>query len=217
MNVSQHIEDLAELYALGSLDDAAMAQVDAHARECPPCAARLGEAESTVAAMIEQRTPSPALDRRMHARFAAAARPRWMRTLPAIAAAFLIGFLPALGLWLGERRETANFDADRQTAVAALVSSHFLHAPFTPSAPDAPKAKIIYARTGSWIYVVAQTNKRLTVAQVNDGMTVPLGALYVSGNAGELFVAQAAASRTFELLDGARVVARVQITRPYRR
>jgi hypothetical protein len=94
-----------------------------------------------------------------------------------------------------------------------MVSSHFAHAQFVPLEANAPKAKLIYARTGNWVYIVAETGRSLTLrAQTGQG-EVALGTLHVSGNAGELYVAKAPYARTFTLADGSRPIERVTIPR----
>ncbi len=211
MNASGHIDELAELYALGSLEEPQRALVNAHVRTCEACAARLGEAESTIAALIEPSTPSAALDRRMHA--ALVSRSPWRWTAPLVAAAFVLGLLPSMLLWSSVSRN-AGFDTEQTQAVQAMVNSHFAHAPFVQLSADAPKAKLIYSRTADWRYVVAQTDRPYEVAAQTNGRTIVLGQLRVRGNAGELFVAHAPASREFLLLDGSRTVGRV--TLPYR-
>jgi anti-sigma factor RsiW len=211
MNTSQHIDELAELYALGSLEEPQRALVDAHVRMCEACAGRLGEAEATVVALIEPGTPSASLDRRVHAAFVL--RSPWRWTAPLVAAAFVLGLLPSMLLWSSVSRN-AGFDTEQTQAVQAMVNSHFAHAPFVQLSADAPKAKLIYSRTADWRYVVAQTDRAYDVAAKTNGRTIVLGQLRVRGNAGELFVTHAPASREFLLLDGSRAVGRV--TLPYR-
>lgn len=208
MNTHEHIDELAELYALGALDDAERGRVDLHARSCGECAARLGDAERFISETIADAEPPPALDRRMHAAFAPrrAWNPRW-RAL--VAAAFILGLLPGVIFGVLQHRQPA-VDADRDRAVAALVNSHFAHVQFTPLVADAPKAKVLYGHGAPWRYFIAQTNRPYTVeAESTNGASV-LGALHVSGSAAELFV-PATSARSFVLLDGTRAVSRVTL------
>lgn len=206
--MNKHIDELAELYALGTLDEAERASVDAHAIECEACAQRLGEAESTIAFLEQSVAVPPSLDRRMSAVFART--PRFRVPASLVAAAFVIGLLPSLFFW-NANRSTRAFDADRQQAVQAMVSSHFAHAQFTALAPDAPKAKLIYARNGNWIYVVAETGRPLSLHAQGAQGEVALGTLHVSGQAAELYVPQAPATRTFTLYDGTNQIERVTL------
>lgn len=207
---TEHVAELAELYALGTLDDRERALVDAHVQTCDECAARLGEAEATVEQLVQPRSPSPALDRRMSAAFRT--RGSWRWTAPLVAAAFVVGLLPSLAMWSGVFGR-ASFASDQQQAVTAMVGSHFVHAPFVPVDPAAPKAKVIYGRTGDWRYIVAQTARPYDVAVVSNGHPVWLGTLHVSGDAGELFVPHAPAGNEYLLREGARVIARVMLPR----
>jgi hypothetical protein len=200
VNTHDHIDELAELYALGSLDEAERASVDEHARSCAQCAARVGEAERFIAQTIEQREPSPQLHRRMHAAFVPRRSPAfaWAGLAAAIAAAFVLGLL---------LQPPPAFQADRDRALVAMINSHFVHAQFTPLAPDAPKAKVIYGRRAPWRLFIAQTTHAYAV-RANSGAI--LGELHVSGDAAELFVPRSA-ERSFVLLDGSRPVAKVTL------
>ena len=75
-----HVDENAELYALGTLSDTDRAAVDAHVATCASCAQRVGEAEETVAALSARQTAVPGqLDRRMRASFAPRSLPRSLR------------------------------------------------------------------------------------------------------------------------------------------
>lgn len=199
MNTDEHIDELAELYALGALDDATRERVDRHTRTCTKCAARVGEAENFIAQTIPEREPTPALDRRVGAAFAPVRRSSpWWGAL--VAAAFVAGLLLPY-------RPPSSFDADRDRAIPALVNSHFLHAQFTPLVADAPKAKVIYGRSAPWRFFIVQTNRAYMVRTQNG---TALGTLHVSGYAAELFVPNDA-GRSYVLLDGARPVASVRL------
>lgn len=211
MNASQHIDELAELYALGSLDELDRARVDAHVRTCEECAAQLGEAEAALVTFIEPRSPDARLDRRVRATFVA--RSPWRWTAPLAAAAFVAGLIPSMLLWNAVSRGGA-FETEQTQAIQAMVNSHFAHAPFVPLSADAPKAKMIYSRSAGWRYIVAQTTRSYGIAARVHGRKIWLGTLRVRGNAGELFIEHAPAAREFLLFDGAREVGRV--TLPYR-
>lgn len=196
--MTAHIGESAELYALGALGEDERAQIDAHVVQCDACAARLGEAERTVAAMEE--SGSAAAPRAQAWRFPAAVA----------AAAFVLGLVPSGWFWSSQQRANA-YDADREGALAAMVSSHFSHAQFQPLVADAPKAKLIYARNGRWVYAVAQTGKPLLLKVVDRGETAPLGTLHALGSSAELFVRDAGAGRSFVLNDGRRDIERVSL------
>ena len=198
-----HLDDLAELYALGALPEIERAAADAHIAQCPQCARRVGEAEEAVAALVTPEPVSPQLDRRVRAAFARAPLPRYL--YGAVAAALILGLLPSVAFW--QRSQVA--DTAQQQALSAMVHSHFLHAPFQKLAPDAPAAKVIYARTGEWLYVIATTGKNLTVSA--NGRA--LGSLSGNGTERMLFVAHPPAVKTIELWDGTRAIARAAMAR----
>jgi hypothetical protein len=191
-----HLDDEAAAYALGALDELGMARVDALVASCDQCARRVGGAELTVARLV---VPADAPFR---------ARPLFRAAWLAIAAAFVIGLLPSAYL-LSRAHDAA---ATRAVALDALVHSHFLHAPFVGLTPDAPHAKAIYARDGSWLYVVSDAPRALTlVTEPGDRV---LGTLAPSGAAASLYVATPTMARqVVELREGARPVARVTLIR----
>jgi len=191
-----HLDEDAGAYALGALDESGMARVDALVAACDVCARRLGEAEATIARLVVPLdTPVRALPRVHNA---------WL----AIAAAFVIGLLPST--YLLNRAHDAS--TTRAVALNALVHSHFLHAQFVGLAPDAPRAKAIYARDGSWLYVVSDAPRALTVvAEPGDR---GLGTLEPAGTAAAVYLATPTVAReVVELRDGTRPVARVTLIR----
>jgi hypothetical protein len=200
--VNEHIDELAELYALGSLSEAERDAVNRHASICDVCARRLGEAETVIAYAIGERNPSPHLDRRVRAALA----PRRLY-VPVLFVASTIAAALVLMLLTHVR---APVDREREQAIIAMIDSHFSHAQFTPLAPDAPKAKVVYGRGRPWRLFIAQTSRAYTVAAQTPGGLTPLGTLHVSGNAAELFVPNSAAKR-FILLDGSRPLANVAL------
>lgn len=208
--MNRHIDELAELYALGALDEEQRALVDTHSLECAACAKRLGEAESTVAVM-ERAAPVPAsLDRRMTGVFA---RRRAFAVPGALAAAALIVAVLLFGWSWRLQRSAQAFDADRQQAVVAMVLGHFAHAQFQGVAANAPKAKLIYARNGAWVFAVAQTSRALSLRALTPRGEVALGTLHVEGNAAELFVSQPPSATVYALYDGNREIGRVTLPR----
>lgn len=208
MTHSRHLEEAAELYAIGALPDDERAAADAHIAECPECARRAGQAEAAAAALIvPSHTPSEQLDRRMRAAFMSRRSGRsWY---PFVAAAFILGLLPSIALLQRDRGfEAAN--ASRNQALFAMVNSHFLHAPFVSLTPDAPAAKVVFARDGSWLYVIANSGKDLTLRTGGRA----LGNLTGSGNERTLFIAHAPHTKQLDLSDGSRAVARAVIALP---
>jgi hypothetical protein len=150
--LDDHIEESAELYALGALDDLELARVDRHARACDVCARRLGDAEATVLRLIEagELPDRPAeLDRRIRFEKAGARVPAWFA---AVAAACIVGLVWGLtSLRDGGASDSAG---PPQVAMRAMLAGHFVHVPFVSRVAGAPAAKVIYAREGGWLYVI---------------------------------------------------------------
>lgn len=202
-----HLEEDAELYALGALPDAERAAAEAHIAQCDACARRVGDAEDTLAGLVQPQTPSPQLDRRVHAMFARRGSVRAF--YPLVAAALIVALLPGAFFWQRDRDLRAS-DAVNRQAVAAMIGSHFLHAQFVKVSADAPPAKAIFARDGAWVYVIAVTDRDLTLTE---GSRV-LGKLSGTGNERAIFVEHPPATKSLVLTDGSRVLARAAVTVP---
>jgi ferric-dicitrate binding protein FerR (iron transport regulator) len=205
---NEHLEEDAELYALGALPDTERAAAEAHVAQCDACARRVGEAEGTLASLVRPQTPSSQLDRRVRATFAprsSSARAFY----PLVAAALIVALLPGAFFWQRDRDLRAS-DAVNRQAVAAMIGSHFLHSQFVKIAPDAPPAKAIFARNGAWLYVIAVTGRDLTLT----GGGHVLGKLWGTGNERAIFVEHPPATRSLTLSDGSRVLARVAVAVP---
>jgi hypothetical protein len=143
-----HLEDEAELYALGMLEPAERERVDEHVRTCDACAARLGRAENAVAALVLARP---------------ARRSRWVPSLPvAVAAACAIaaGALAQQNLVLRAATDSDGVLLDR------MVTSHFVHTQF--AAPNGVEldAKAIYERHGAWYAIVSTGDPRRQITLV---------------------------------------------------
>jgi hypothetical protein len=200
---ADHVGELAELYALGELSLAERERVDRHARECPQCAQRLGEAEATVLRLIE-RDADFVEGRLRPMRF----RSNWA-AVAAIAAAFLIGLLPWGVQTLRERGSTSEAN---QLAMSAMLAGHFLHAPLVPLAANAPAGKVIYAREGGWIYVIVAAGPApIDVDTVSSGTRTRVASLAGSAQTRAAFVRTSAAIQSVELLQGGTPIAQARV------
>ena len=204
---NEHLEEAAELYALGALSDDERAAAEAHIAQCGACARRVGHAEETLADLVQPQTPSAQLDRRVRATFARRGSVRAF--YPLVAAALIVALLPGAFLWQRDRDLRAA-DAVNRQAVAAMIGSHFLHSQFVGVAADAPPAKAIFARNGAWVYVIAVTGRDLTLTA---GGHV-LGKLSGTGNERAIFVEHPPATRSLILSDGSRMLARAAVAVP---
>ena len=185
------------------------------AAACAACARALGDAEAAVLRFIESgEVPAArpgALDRRV--RFAALLPARaWI----AVAAALAIGLIPWAATVLRER--AAPTEQPQRLADAAMLAGHFLHAPFAPRDPSAPPAKVVYARDGAWMYVIAGPGARpLDVAVVSaDGRRSVVATLAASDTTRSAFIRTGAPPKEVQLLDGGAPVATAQTVYPAR-
>lgn len=192
-----HIGDDAELYAIGVLTSQERESVDAHVAGCLSCLRALGEAEETVLALESEPViaSAPGVRRAM------------LRVWIAVAAAFVIGFLPTVPLWLAQHR-SADLAATRSTATLAMIESHFTHAQFSPVAPNAPDAKVIYARDGSWLYIIVSGSHRFVVY---DDYGRVLGTTEPSGTTSELLCVSPARANAVTLREGTNVIERARL------
>jgi hypothetical protein len=198
-----HIDDLAELYALGSLDERERVAVDAHVAQCPACLRKLGEAEETLLALEAQYVPvqpPAALDENM--RFERKASSGWWLV---VAAAFVIGLLPSVPLLL---QRQAHGEGD--IAAIAILHSHFSHSQFS-GADSAPSAKVLYARDRAWLYVMVEGAQHYDVYKVRGGIATRLGTIAPQGATSNLFVELPGALDRVELRSGTALVETAQI------
>jgi anti-sigma factor RsiW len=176
-----HLDESAELYALGALEPEEQLAAERHLAICDACAVRVGEAAAVAAALgatVPTRTQRPVERRR--ARWSA---PLW------IGAAALV--LLTFGLTTWYERSTAPDSGRTEVALGQLVHSHFLHVAMDKRALDSPSAKVIYGRDGSWVYVIVDrpdAGLHLNLGSVTTAMH-DVGALHAGGGVATLFVA----------------------------
>jgi hypothetical protein len=219
--MSEHVGELAELYALGVLEPAEAAQVDAHAAGCASCLRRLGEAEDSVTAMMRldaQSQPSDALRARMRRAVAPhdalrVARP--VRTRPLwlpMAAAVAIALLPA-GYLLRQnmaQRDALRAAASTNTAIVAQLARGPLHMVNFTSAKNVPvDARVMYDHAGSWYCVIVKHPLHaMDVVYVrSDGSMEKIGKISMQGDMGVAVMPIPHKMDKLALLDGHAIVA----------
>ena len=187
----EHLGESAELYPLGMLDEDAAREVERHIALCSECAERVAQAETvavSLAAALPLATPSPALERRLRE----STRPKLgARKMPAnvlrfaVAAAFLIALL-GLGLQTLLLRQRL---AGEDVALVTMVHSHFNHVSMSPESANPVAAKILYARDGSWMYIIAdKPDGTLHAIAHTAGGVAELGDLLSAGETATLLV-----------------------------
>jgi hypothetical protein len=202
--VERHIDDLAELYALGGVSSDEASFVEMHIAQCAQCLRRVGEAEETVLALERQYAkaqPPDTLGKRL--RFDDRVPVAWWRFAGAIAAGLVLG----VGIMLPQVQR----GDESARAVNAMIHSHFSHAQFAPAEPGAPAAKAIYARDRSWVYVIATGRHGFEVDALRGDSRSVLGALHEQNGVSTLFVDRPVDANAIELRDHGRVVERVRL------
>ncbi len=219
-DTSQHLGDLAELHALGTLEPHERASVESHVAACASCARALGTAEATVAALddafVAEVDVPEALGRRIatSARVAEAMRSRplhasrFPRSFIAAAAAVVLAVGLAGGALL--QRSAQLRDAAHDSAiVATIATSHFNHASFIARNQAAPVSKVLYARDGRWLYVLIDGAAcACHVVALSPAGERDLGKPETRGSTATLFARTVARPTSLELRDGSgRIVA----------
>jgi hypothetical protein len=191
-----HIDQEAELYALGMLDDDERERVDEHLLTCEPCTVLVGNAEAAVAALIDSTQVRRPKQRRA-----------WWPA--AVAAAFA---LTTLGL-LGQNvilHGALNSDG---SMIATMIDSHFDHAQFVNASGREIAAKAIYERHGKWFEILADGTPAWHVVFIRpDGTRDPAAAeLAHRGAASIVYLSPSTPVRSIDLEDAAgHVVASVK-------
>jgi hypothetical protein len=214
--VTDHIDELAELYAVGSLSEFERARVDQHAATCASCAADLRRAEETVAdlaqaqAQPEQQAP-PSLQRRLNQSLAQSERRgalTWHPFAAAIAAAIVLAFIPT---WVAVDRNIALVamrQDERALARLASAGTQINHAQFMSPAKRPMDAKVLYGPHGDWYYVVVMhPHPGMQVAYVHGGRMEMLGTVAMHGESGTLYLPVNHKMEELALLEGSTVVA----------
>jgi len=216
-----HLGDRSALYALGALDDAESAALEAHLRDCAECTNLVGKAERDVAtiASLETRREAPLeLSERIERLLGAAAghgmphrgmRISWPR-VAAIAAAFLIGVLPSAYLWKRNRtiQDAVLYES---AAMARLAATAHRTATFRGSS-GALAAKVMYAPDGSWyVILVRGTPRTLQVAWMHDSRRTMLGSATPHGPIAMLYLPRSHPMEQLALMDGQRIVAQASL------
>lgn len=212
MRNGEHVGENAELYALGTLGELERARVELHVLACDACAARVGEAEAAVLELIQPNAANaPALAP------SAPVFAGWPRWIGAVAAAIVAGFF-AWGVTSLHDRSIHGTEVAQSAATAAMLSGHFAHAPFVARMPGAPAAKVIYAREGGWIYVIAAPGTdSLAIAVTRAGRQRQVGALPIASAVRAGFIPLSGRIDSVELLDHGVTIASARIVYPAQR
>ncbi len=188
-----HLDDDAELYALGLTDRERDADIEAHLAACDACRARVVAAEAAAASLAATLPPMPA-----------ATAPRAWWATAAVAAAFAFAASTA---YEGIAAHNASAQLTRTgVALGAIASSHFGHTTMTTD-DSSVVVKALYARDGAWLYIVAEHAPPGAHVTVRNGAKArDLGALD-AGTPATLFVRSPGRADEVSLTAGDRLVA----------
>ncbi|HEY0797954.1 MAG TPA: zf-HC2 domain-containing protein, partial [Candidatus Baltobacteraceae bacterium] len=200
-----HPQDDLELYALGMLEPSEHKAIDEHVAACPACLQRLVEAEAVGASLADalvRHAPSRTLASRIavsaHSIDTSSRPPRGIRAGWWMATAAALALFVGAG-WQNHRLTTAMHSQD--VILATLVHSHFEHVNLTTSDPSSAfGAKALYARDGSWMYLILDhAPPSLHVLATEDASVHDLGEPARSGDVATLFVRPSARITNLDL------------------
>jgi hypothetical protein len=210
-----HIDDLAELYALGSLDEFERARVERHIARCSTCAAQLRAAEETVAALAQAQTRElhePPAQLRARLDEALAVRKRaaltWHPFAAGIAAAVVLALIPT---WVAVDRNSALVamrQDERAIARMAQAGTRIYDAQFVSPSKQPMNAKVLYGPHGDWYYIVVMhPHPGMQVAYVHGGKMEMLGTVAMHGESGTLYLPVNHKMEQLALVEGHTIVA----------
>ncbi len=188
-----HLDDDAELHALGLTSPERAAEIEAHITECDACRARVVAAEAVAASLAATLPPIPVA--------APSRRPWW----PALATAAAVIFAFA-GVIEGNAARTADRETRRTSvALTAIASSHFSHA--TLVSERSVVAKALYARNGAWCYIIATGGPVGAHVVVHRGAAARDAGVMGPGAPSTLFIQDLGWADEVDVVAGGRVVA----------
>jgi anti-sigma factor RsiW len=202
--MTDHLGELAALYALGMLEPGEQRAADEHLAHCDACRRLLAQAESDVAAMAAAQEQFEPPARRFAPKAARAVRPN--TTWLALAAALLIALLPAGYLLQANLTMHQDMVADAQ-AMARVATSPHRTATFAGS-----DARVMYAPDGSWYCIVIRgASAPLHVLWPHDGTTTMLGTAIPHGDVALLYLPKSHRMDRLTLMQGDRQVGQAQL------
>ena len=221
-----HPYDDLQSFALGTLERDEMRAIEAHVATCDTCAADLGGAEATVAAMLElefagAEISQTALERIAQLRGDTHVPPtmttqRRSSRIIVIALAIAASFALATGGFAIRDVHLADALQSDGSLMDRMIASHFVHAQFRSPSGDELDAKVVYERNGRWFEILATgIDESYHVAVIPAGNAKPMVRPERFARRGDAFALALPAIgdiEALELRDGSgRVVGRVRI------
>ena len=203
--MTDHLGELAALYALGVLEPHEVRAAEEHLLSCDACRRLLAQAQADVAAMA---AAEPQIDPPSRQTPAAARPPRpgFNRMWLAIAAAFTIAILPAGYLFEQNLAMHQAMLADAQ-AMARVASSPHRTVAFRGS-----DAHVMYGPDGSWYCIVIRgASAPLHVVWPHDGTVTMLGTAVPHGDIALLYLPSSHRMDRLSLMQNGLVVGQAQL------
>jgi hypothetical protein len=204
--MTDHLGEMAALYALGILEPHEARAAEEHLLGCDACRRLLAQAQADVTAMAASQ---PQLDAPAPAR-APLAQPAIRRPLNrmwlAVAAAFVIGILPAGYLFEQNLSMHQAMLADAQ-AMARIATS-----PHRTVAFSGTNARVMYGPDGSWYCIVIRgASAPLHVMWPHDGTRTMLGTAVPHGDVALLYLPKSHRMNQLSLMQNGVVVGQAQL------
>lgn len=202
--MTDHLGDLAALYALGALDEAERADVERHVLACDACSRLLAQAQADVTA-IEAARPLVEPPRELRAPREAPVRSHASPWLAA-AAAIVIALLPA-GYLLHQNAMMHEAMTSDEQALARIAASPHRVARFAGM-----DAAVMYGRDGSWYCVVIRgAHAGMNVIWPHDGVQTMLGTASPHGDVALLYLPNSHRMDRLSIQQDGRIVAQAQL------
>ena len=203
--MTDHLGELAALYALGALDERELRLADEHLERCDACRRLLAQAEADVTAMEAARVQFDP-----PARMVAPSPPQPSRRTPsawlAAVAAVVIALLPSAYLIHENAEMHAAIDAQAGAFADIATSAHRV-ASFSGT-----DARVMYANDGSWYYIVIRgARSGLNVVWPHDGIKTMLGSPTLHGDVASLYLPKSHRMDRLTLERDGRVVGQAQL------
>ena len=195
--MTDHLGDLAALYALGMLDSAQAQAAEAHLLGCDACRRLLAQAQADVTAMAaaqQQFDPPPM-------RVVSPRRIGMPRMALAFAAALLLAVLP-LGYLLEQ-----NFAMHQAMLADAQAMARVATSPHRTVAFSGADARVMYGSDGSWYMIVVRgARSPLHVMWPHDGTQTMLGTAVPHGDVALLYLPKSHRMQQLTLVQDGREV-----------
>ncbi len=203
--MTDHLGELAALYALGILEPHEARAAEEHLLGCDACRRLLAQAQADVAAMAaaQPQLDPPTRERAPIARVVARPVNRmWL----AAAAAFAIGILPAGYLFEQNLSMHQTMLADAQAMARVATSPH------RTVAFSGANAHVMYGPDGSWYCIVIRgATAPLHVMWPHDGTQTMLGTAVPHGDVALLYLPKSHRMERLSLMQNGVVVGQAQL------